>query len=119
MISKTKKVALISNDKIGSKMAGPGIRYLELARSLSKHFEVTLFTPDFCDIELDFCKVVVYIPKHITQSVGKQIGHFDYVISQNLRPSFINIMKRNKVRFIADLYDPLPIEIIEYNKYSC
>ncbi|OQY34965.1 MAG: hypothetical protein B6243_05175 [Anaerolineaceae bacterium 4572_5.2] len=38
-------VALITNDVIGERMAGPGIRYWELARVLERHFTVKLIVP--------------------------------------------------------------------------
>jgi glycosyltransferase involved in cell wall biosynthesis len=38
-------VLVISHDVVGSRMAGPGIRYWELARVLSRHFRVTLAIP--------------------------------------------------------------------------
>ncbi|MCR4316041.1 MAG: glycosyltransferase [Planctomycetes bacterium] len=40
-------VLMISDDQIGTKMAGPGIRMSELARVASKTCNVTLATPDF------------------------------------------------------------------------
>jgi glycosyltransferase involved in cell wall biosynthesis/SAM-dependent methyltransferase len=39
------QVLVISHDQVGRHMAGPGIRYRELARVLSQHFQVTLAVP--------------------------------------------------------------------------
>lgn len=38
-------VLVVSHDVVGPKMAGPGIRYRELARVLARHFQVTLAAP--------------------------------------------------------------------------
>ena len=38
-------VLIISHDVVGPRMAGPGIRYRELARVLAQHFRVTLAVP--------------------------------------------------------------------------
>ena len=38
-------VLIISHDTVGQRMAGPGIRYWELARVLAEHFLVTLAVP--------------------------------------------------------------------------
>lgn len=40
------KVLLISSEAIGSKMAGPGIRYYNFAKELSDDLEVTLYIPN-------------------------------------------------------------------------
>ena len=41
-----KKVLLISNDVIGERMAGPGIRFWEFAKALSGDFQVSLAVPN-------------------------------------------------------------------------
>ena len=40
-------IFVISDDVVGKKMAGPGIRAWELSRSLAGHFEVILAIPDY------------------------------------------------------------------------
>ena len=37
-----KKLLVVSNDEVGSQMAGPGIRAWHLASELAKHFPTTL-----------------------------------------------------------------------------
>jgi hypothetical protein len=39
------RILIVSNDRIGSKMAGPGMRYYNFARELARHSEVTVFVP--------------------------------------------------------------------------
>lgn len=116
MTGTKKKIALISNDKVGQTMAGPGIRYFEMAKALSKFFDVVLFVPDQCDLhEKDF-KIKTYNSKKISASVGKQLSDINYVIAQHLRPPLLHRIVRKKIKFIFDLYDPSVIETLEYAK---
>ena len=43
-------VLIISHDVVGSRMAGPGIRYWELAQALAQHFPVILAAPGTVDL---------------------------------------------------------------------
>ncbi len=47
--SRLPKVLIISHDKVGTYMAGPGIRAWEMARALSRHQSVTLISPHRID----------------------------------------------------------------------
>lgn len=110
------KLALISNDNIGKQMAGPGIRYWELAKTLSKDFDTTLFAPDSCDINYPEFTIQTYNSKKAYSSIAKNLIDFDYVLSQSLRPTLIRLIKKKKIKYIADLYDPLIIENLEVHK---
>ncbi len=44
-------IVLITSDVIGTRMAGPGIRFWEFARALSGEFRVTLAIPPFLNPE--------------------------------------------------------------------
>ena len=44
-------VLIISHDRVGRHMAGPGIRYRELARVLARHFKVSLAVPGTTDLQ--------------------------------------------------------------------
>ena len=46
------KLLLVSNDRIGSSMAGPGIRYFNFARELAVRHDVTLVAPNDVDIPI-------------------------------------------------------------------
>ena len=116
MTDTRKKIALVSNDKVGKTMAGPGIRYFELAKALANHFEVKLLAPDHCDIKSDSFKTAIYNSKRSSSSIAGQIKGFDYIIAQSLRPPLLRKIKRQNIKFIADLYDPIIIEILEYTK---
>lgn len=110
------RVGLVSLDSVGKKMAGPGMRYYELANSLSEYFNVTLFVPDSTDISTKKFTIVPFNSKKSSRDLAKKIKGFNVVIAQNLRPPLLNAIRKSGIRFIADLYDPLAIEVLEYTK---
>ena len=110
------KVGLISLDNVGSKMAGPGMRYFELSKSLSKYFDVTLFVPDATDLKVDNFTISPFNSSKSSSDLAKKTVGFDAVIAQSLRPPLLNKLRKSKTKFIADLYDPLAIEVLEYTK---
>ena len=113
-----KSIALISSDKIGKHMAGPGIRYFEFAKSFSRFFDVTLIVPDKCDVDPVGFKIKMYDSKHSSSSIAGLVDGFDFVMSQFLRPTALRAIKKKHIRYIADLYDPQSIEVLEQAKYD-
>lgn len=111
-------IYLISSEKVGSSMAGPGVRYFEVAKALSKHFNVTLLAPDHCDIKIDDFKIDCYDSKSSSRNINNLISKTDVIIAQNLRPPVLRQIKKLNIRYIADLYDPLMIEMLEQNKFE-
>lgn len=112
------KIALISNDKVGTLMAGPGMRYSELAKAIAADFDVLLLAPDECDLAAEDYKIKTYNSKRASKSIAGLINNCHVVISQNLRPPLLNFLKKNNIRYIADLYDPLTVEVLEYTKFD-
>ncbi len=110
------KVGLISADVVGRKMAGPGMRYFELASALACDFSVFLFAPDSCDLSANGFKIITYNSKKSSSDLAKKISDLNVIIAQNLRPPLLSDIKKLKIKFIADLYDPLLIEVLEYAK---
>lgn len=113
-----KKVFLVSADKVGKSMAGPGVRCFEMAKILSEHFDITLLVPDSCDIKSKSFEILFYNSNSASKSIGKLIQKADIVIAQNLRPTLLWKINRLKIVYIADLYDPLTVEVLEYSKYE-
>lgn len=117
-MKQNKNIFLISADKVGKKMAGPGVRYFEMSKVMSEHFKVTLLAPDDCDIKNPNFKIITYDSNSASKSIGKLIVNANVVIAQNLRPPLLRRLKELGIHFIADLYDPLTIEVLEYAKYK-
>src|SRR5215211_7240191 len=104
-----KRVLVVSNDHVGSSMAGPGIRYAHFARELAGRFEVTLLVPNDTDLELDG----VTILRSATLSLGaltRLAREHDAVVAQDLSPRLMWRLARSPTRVVYDLYDPYPME---------
>lgn len=117
-MQQSKNIFLVSADKVGKSMAGPGVRYFEVSKVLAKHFKVTLLAPDSCDIKNADFKILTYDSNSASKSIGKLISTADIIIAQNFRPPLLRLIKKLDIHFIADLYDPLTIEVLEYAKYE-
>lgn len=113
------KVLLISNDHVGKKMAGTGIRYWELAKSLEDtgKFQVALAVPNDCDMTYKNIQIVPYSPQNTDRllqaakesSIVMLMGFVLEVV-----PALRKIVERKYV--IIDIYDPFVIEGLELNK---
>lgn len=90
-------------------MAGPAIRYWELARLLSREAEVVLAAPEPPPIEGNGFRVVHYRP----WTIHALVRWCDVVISQGFRfPLSALLLTRRRV--VIDLYDPLPLELLDH-----
>ncbi len=100
---------IISQDIIDKKMAGPGIRYLEMARTLSESMDVTLAIPAETTLKLNDIKLVSYrfeqpgFLKALAE--GSDIILISSFILEKL--PFLNSLP---VRQVIDLYDPIVLE---------
>lgn len=104
-----KRVLVVSNDHVGSSMAGPGIRYFHFAQELSARFDVTLLVPSECDLEgLRFD-----VRRSDSMSLGQLTRFcegFDALVAQDLAPRLMRRLARSRTRVVYDLYDPYPME---------
>src|SRR3990167_8150145 len=108
-------VGLISNDTVGKKMAGPGIRYVELTRHLARNpqLRVVLVAPLGTDISIAGASIRSFKISR-QRSIINQIKDIDVIISQNLKPFVARYAKKHNIIYIADLYDPMIIERMEH-----
>lgn len=105
-----KKVLIISHDKIGSSMAGPGIRYHYMAELLSNSFDVTVgfFGPTYLPEE-DFPHS--YKVSHIdAHTFEPGFEGFEIIISHWLSETMLHYCNTNRVFVVIDLYVPGPVE---------
>jgi glycosyltransferase involved in cell wall biosynthesis len=114
-VQTNKNILIISNEIVGTKMAGPGIRYLSFAKVFSKHFKTILFTPTKSDISDKSFKIINFRGK-ITQAINDHLKPKSIVIAPALPPSAIKLIKKCGARYVADLYDLNLIEVLEYAK---
>jgi hypothetical protein len=106
------RVLFISAEPLGPSMAGPAIRVLELARAVAAECDVTIAAPGPSDagdapVELlesnlsDFDRLLEAARRH------------DVLVAQRLPPQLLRYVARLPVRFVADLYNPQMIEVLE------
>ena len=103
------KLLLVSSDRIGSSMAGPGIRYFNLARELATRHEVTLVAPGEVDIPVPGVDVVR------SHDLGRGrfrrfASRYDAVLAQQLRSFTMTGLARADTKVVYDLYVPFVSE---------
>ncbi|MFD1139451.1 hypothetical protein [Paenibacillus urinalis] len=113
-----KKLLIISSDIVASKMAGPGIRYLNLAIELSSYFQVALAIPNFDSFDLDdlIKNHSVKIISTEKRDLKRELKVSDSVLIQGEILWKYRFIKKANTSIIVDLYDPFVLEHLEINK---
>jgi glycosyltransferase involved in cell wall biosynthesis len=106
------RVLFVSAEPVGAAMAGPAIRVLELARVLAGHCDVTVAAPPPSDPEV--------VPGQYLEAgfadfepLLEALRAHDVVVAQQFPPQLLRYAARLPVRYVADLYNPLMIEVLE------
>lgn len=108
-----KKLLLVSNDRIGSRMAGPAMRYYHFARELGKRFDVTLVAPEEPDIAVDGAEVIP--ARRLSFLAFRRLAaRSDAVVAQQLSPQTMRALAGGPAKVVYDLYDPLIIETLPF-----
>lgn len=106
----TKKTLVLCHDTIGPKVAGPGIRYVNVADQLKKVSDVTLAVyVDEDSAPLD--KGLTGVPR-TGQAYKKIFDAHDIIFVQWLSSEMLDYAKQNGKHVIIDLYAPVPIEFL-------
>lgn len=115
-----KKILIISHDKIGSQMAGPGIRYHYMAETLQRELK--------CDVTVGFFDPT-YLPDesfqhtYAVRSVDafhfqQDFAEFDTVIALWLSDSMMAFCNLQNIFIVFDIYAPVPVENLASSLYS-
>ena len=91
-------------------MAGPGIRYYEFAKALSKNHEVTLVCPNVTDL------VPVGFKMETHEQLMRHIQETDVMVVQQLTLMMAYWIKKYQKNVIIDAYDPQYLEHLEIFK---
>jgi glycosyltransferase involved in cell wall biosynthesis len=105
-------VLLISAEPVAARMPGPAIRTYELGRALAPYADVTLASPHAPDpppLELP----LVTFPRADARPLAPLLARADMVVAQPPWPHVAAAIRRSPARFVADLYDPEPLELLE------
>jgi len=117
-------IFVISDDVVGKKMAGPGIRAWELSRSLAGHFEVILGIPDYSSENAEspsFQKSSFEIVSYSLEKPAQiqKIGESSRIIlTQGYILSKFPFLKELSAHLIIDLYVPFPLENLFVHKWN-
>ena len=93
-------------------MAGPAIRALELARVLAKHCQVTVAAPRPSRLEDPRLDLLEATHEDFDLLLGAISSH-DVVVAQRLPAQLLRYVQKLPVRYVADLYNPMMIELLE------
>lgn len=115
-IKKSSNILVISPERIGEKMAGPAIRALELARALSRHLPVTLAAPGEHSINTGPSLSTTTLELSDFGLAKKLIASHDVVVAQVLPLKLIKQLRTVSTKLVFDLYDPTPLEALEFYK---
>jgi glycosyltransferase involved in cell wall biosynthesis len=107
------RVLVVSNDHVGTKMAGPGIRSWEFAHELAKRFEVTLCVPHATDLTSERLRIVRASP-YDPAELRPLTDTSDVVVAQRLPPWTMARLARRGTRTIYDLYAPTVVENLAF-----
>jgi len=105
-----KRVLILSHDVVGNIMAGPGIRYHNIANELGKHFSVTLgvYSPNpKSSLKSN------YVLKHVdVQKFHKAFDEHDFILAMWLNEDMISYARASGKLIIFDLYAPVQVEVL-------
>jgi glycosyltransferase involved in cell wall biosynthesis len=104
-----RRVVLISPDLVGPLMAGPGIRYTELARSLAVWHDVVLAAPRASTAPPGLPAPEEYDHARPAR-LDALLASADVVVAPPLPPALAVRIGRSGASWIADLYNPEPFE---------
>ena len=107
------RVLFVSAEPVGPAMAGPAIRVLELARALAAHCEVTIAAPGPSERTGRRAVALVEAGLEDFETLHGAIRDHDVVVAQRLPPQLLRCVAALPVRFVADLYNPQMIEVLE------
>jgi glycosyltransferase involved in cell wall biosynthesis len=112
---KISDVLIISDDVVGEKMAGPGIRAWEISRSLAGGLDVVLAIPDYSPGEagrlsggapFEVIRYSVASPSRLKEAAGRS----RIVLVQGYVLSKFPFLARLDAHLVVDLYDPFVLE---------
>ena len=108
----SRHVLVISHEVVGDRMAGPGIRYYYLARSLAKEFSVSLAVPAGSTLlPQDTIRVVAYTEDHV-EILDALARISRVVVVPAVWLSKIPSLKSMGVPLAVDGYDPVIVEML-------
>src|SRR4051812_3961822 len=113
----TRNVLVISHDRVGAAMAGPGVRAAELARALAEKHTVRLAAPigsEAIDPHIEFFE----FDGARASTLREALRNVEVVFSDPLPPAVAKAIPDGRRRWIVDLYNPEPFEGLEAHRLA-
>jgi glycosyltransferase involved in cell wall biosynthesis len=107
-----RSVLVVSSEPVGARMAGPAIRAAELARALAAACDVTLAAPAPSEPPDPRVKLLAAGMADV-ETLVRAAREYDVVVAQELPPSAIEKLAGGSTALVADLYNPIVVEVLE------
>jgi glycosyltransferase involved in cell wall biosynthesis len=111
-----RNILLISNDVIGERMAGPGIRFWEFARALSDDFQVSLAVPNKDHPAGNGFAVSSYTPDE--GRLRELASTADVIVFQGFVLHGYPFLAEFGVPLVVDVYDPFVLENLRIHSHE-
>jgi GT2 family glycosyltransferase/glycosyltransferase involved in cell wall biosynthesis len=106
------KVLVVASDVVGSLMAGPGIRAVEICRVLSHEAEVTLASTRPTDLTGDSFEVVYAPPRKLSELASQA----EVIVCPGLTLATYSFLASFRAPVVVDAYDPFSIALLEQGR---
>ena len=104
-----RRIAVVTADTLAPRMAGPGIRALQIARRLAADHDVILATTGRCDLEVDDVEV-----RQVAEKGLRDLERWcDVFLFQGWVMAGRDFLVYSDKVVIADVYDPMHLEQLE------
>ncbi len=107
------QLLIVSNDIVDTKMAGPGMRYLEMARALSQSLDVVLAVPADTSLEDNDVHLVRYWEDR-PGSIQVLVENSDVALISGYMVDKFPFLASVGTPLVVDLYDPFVLENLHY-----
>ncbi len=109
--SACRRLLILGHDTLSEKMAGPAVRYWELARVLSRHVQVTLAAPGEPTVSHPAFQVVGYRRAN-DESIAPFVAQADVILTPAYLLHELPSLHASAKPLILDIYDPFVLEIM-------
>ena len=107
------RLLIVSHDIVAEKMAGPGVRYLEIARTLAPELDVTLAAPAETSLQVPGVHLESYTFEH-PASLRRLVDQSDILLVSAYIIEKFPFLSSIPQRLVVDLYDPFVLENLYY-----
>lgn len=109
---RTSRVLILSNDPLYEKLAGPGIRAVEMARYLARDSHVILAAPDRCDVSIPDVATIPFDRKN-PEALEQLSREVEVIVIQGSALHHYPFLKSRNRMMVIDLYDPFHLENLQ------